>query len=181
MLRSDLPCPQRCTIRSILSRDEMAASGSCRAETHVWLFFVSSHLTLSRRMDNCYASYTTCERRTWHDYFSPLILKHNLRNTTYQPKPNHITRSHSPCRTPPKTSLTPLLATRLTSATQVRIALHLRFKFHRPNIDTDTSEASKENSKKALQELGGEDAFYGKTGEGMADGNPGNVAGGLKA
>ena len=46
---------------------------------------------------------------------------------------------------------------------------------------TDTSEASKENSRQKLQELGGEDAFYGKTGEGKAEGNPGNVAGGLKA
>ncbi|PSK51944.1 Xanthine dehydrogenase [Elsinoe australis] len=53
---------------------------------------------------------------------------------------------------------------------------------HKANLSNpNTSEASKENSKKALQELGGEDAFYGKTGEGMADGNPGNVAGGLKA
>ncbi|KAF4556370.1 Conidiation-specific protein 6-like protein [Elsinoe fawcettii] len=53
---------------------------------------------------------------------------------------------------------------------------------HKANLSNpNTSEASKENSRQALKELGGEDAFYGKTGEGKADGNPGNVAGGLKA
>jgi hypothetical protein len=31
---------------------------------------------------------------------------------------------------------------------------------------TDTSEKSKEESKKALKALGGEDAFYGKQGKG---------------
>lgn len=37
----------------------------------------------------------------------------------------------------------------------------------RPNAShQDTSEQSKEKSKQALKELGGEDAFYGKQGKG---------------
>ncbi|KAF7846521.1 hypothetical protein BT93_L4201 [Corymbia citriodora subsp. variegata] len=55
---------------------------------------------------------------------------------------------------------------------------------HKANLSNpNTSQESKENSKQRLQELGGEDAFYGKTGEGAASegGNPNNIAGGLKA
>ncbi|ORY07277.1 hypothetical protein BCR34DRAFT_489581 [Clohesyomyces aquaticus] len=38
---------------------------------------------------------------------------------------------------------------------------------HKANISNpNTSEKSKENSKQALQELGGERAFYGKQGQG---------------
>ncbi|PSN64440.1 hypothetical protein BS50DRAFT_678546 [Corynespora cassiicola Philippines] len=38
---------------------------------------------------------------------------------------------------------------------------------HKANLSNpNTSEASKERSKKALEELGGEDAFYGKQGKG---------------
>ena len=59
--------------------------------------------------------------------------------------------------------------------------------FHqRTNSLSDTSEASKENSRKELEKLGGEDAFYGKDKKGDAApdaglGNPGNIAGGHKA
>ena len=42
----------------------------------------------------------------------------------------------------------------------------------------DTSEESKEHSRKELEKLGGENAFYGKQEE---EKNPGNVAGGLKS
>ncbi|EON67949.1 hypothetical protein W97_07446 [Coniosporium apollinis CBS 100218] len=50
---------------------------------------------------------------------------------------------------------------------------------HKANLSNpNTSEASKENSRQALEDLGGEDAFYGKKEE---EKNPGNVAGGLKA
>ncbi|KAJ9648939.1 hypothetical protein H2201_002020 [Coniosporium apollinis] len=50
---------------------------------------------------------------------------------------------------------------------------------HKANLSNpNTSEASKENSRQALEDLGGEDAFFGKK-EGKK--NPGNVAGGLKA
>ncbi|KAI9662971.1 MAG: hypothetical protein M1821_008018 [Bathelium mastoideum] len=52
---------------------------------------------------------------------------------------------------------------------------------HKANLSNpNTSEASKENSRQALKELGGEDAFYGKSYE-DPNKNPGNVAGGLKA
>ncbi|KAF2878061.1 hypothetical protein BDV95DRAFT_480341 [Massariosphaeria phaeospora] len=38
---------------------------------------------------------------------------------------------------------------------------------HKANLSNpNTSEASKEKSKKALKELGGEEAFYGKQGKG---------------
>ncbi|KAH0345155.1 hypothetical protein KCU81_g4452, partial [Aureobasidium melanogenum] len=53
---------------------------------------------------------------------------------------------------------------------------------HKANLSNpNTSDASKEHSKKVLEQLGGEQAFYGKQGEGEIDQNPGNVAGGLKA
>ncbi|GAB7341248.1 hypothetical protein MBLNU457_7525t1 [Dothideomycetes sp. NU457] len=53
---------------------------------------------------------------------------------------------------------------------------------HKANLSNpNTSQASKEHSKQVLKELGGEDAFYGKQGEGEVEKNPGNVAGGLKA
>jgi len=45
----------------------------------------------------------------------------------------------------------------------------------------DTSEESKQNSRAALEQLGGEQAFYGKQGVAEGEKNPGNVAGGLKA
>ena len=45
----------------------------------------------------------------------------------------------------------------------------------------DTSEESKQNSRAALEQLGGEQAFYGKQGAAEGEKNPGNVAGGLKA
>lgn len=45
----------------------------------------------------------------------------------------------------------------------------------------NTSASSKQHSKEELERLGGEQAFYGKQGEGDIDANPGNVAGGLKA
>jgi len=50
----------------------------------------------------------------------------------------------------------------------------------------DTSEESKQNSKQALEQLGGEDAFYGKDKQGddaptAGMGNEGNVLGGHKA
>ena len=48
----------------------------------------------------------------------------------------------------------------------------------------DTSEESKENSRKELEKLGGEDAFYGKKGDdapGAGMGGQGNVLGGHKA
>ncbi|KAF2088431.1 putative conidiation-specific expression protein [Saccharata proteae CBS 121410] len=52
---------------------------------------------------------------------------------------------------------------------------------HKANLSNpNTSEASKERSRQALEELGGEDAFYGKKGD-PTEKNPGNVAGGLKA
>ncbi len=49
-----------------------------------------------------------------------------------------------------------------------------------------TSEESKQNSRQALKELGGEDAFYGKDKQGddapaAGMGNDGNVLGGHKA
>ncbi|KAJ9626293.1 hypothetical protein H2203_003925 [Taxawa tesnikishii (nom. ined.)] len=53
---------------------------------------------------------------------------------------------------------------------------------HKANLSNpNTSDASKEHSQQVLNELGGENAFYGKQGAGEVDKNPGNVAGGLKA
>lgn len=50
--------------------------------------------------------------------------------------------------------------------------------------ETDTSEESKQNSRQALDSLGGEDAFYGKKGDdapGAGMGNNNQVLGGHKA
>ncbi|KAG9594707.1 hypothetical protein KCU77_g4900, partial [Aureobasidium melanogenum] len=53
---------------------------------------------------------------------------------------------------------------------------------HKANLSNpNTSDASKQHSKQVLEQLGGEQAFYGKQGEGEIQQNPGNVAGGLKA
>ncbi|KAH0261130.1 hypothetical protein KCU91_g14207, partial [Aureobasidium melanogenum] len=53
---------------------------------------------------------------------------------------------------------------------------------HKANLSNpNTSDASKQHSKQVLEQLGGEQAFYGKQGEGDIQQNPGNVAGGLKA
>lgn len=53
---------------------------------------------------------------------------------------------------------------------------------HKANLSNpNTSDASKQHSKEVLESLGGEQAFYGKQGEGEVSKNPGNVAGGLKA
>jgi hypothetical protein len=53
-----------------------------------------------------------------------------------------------------------------------------------PPSSPNTSEESKQNSKQALQELGGEDAFYGKKGDdapGAGLGENSRVLGGHKA
>ena len=58
---------------------------------------------------------------------------------------------------------------------------------HKANLSNpNTSDASKENSRKALEELGGENAFYGqdKQGDNAPDANmggEGNILGGHKA
>ncbi|KAK3051494.1 hypothetical protein LTR09_007517 [Extremus antarcticus] len=58
---------------------------------------------------------------------------------------------------------------------------------HKANLSNpSTSEESKQNSRQALKELGGEDAFYGKDKQGddapaAGMGNDGNVLGGHKA
>jgi len=52
---------------------------------------------------------------------------------------------------------------------------------HKANLSNpNTSEESKENSRKELEALGGEDASYGKKGD-NSEKNPNQVAGGLKA
>ncbi|KAI4103986.1 MAG: hypothetical protein L6R37_003548 [Teloschistes peruensis] len=52
---------------------------------------------------------------------------------------------------------------------------------HKANLSNpNTSEASKANSKKVLESLGGDDAFYGNEDQNVSK-NPNQVAGGLKA
>ena len=48
------------------------------------------------------------------------------------------------------------------------------------SLHLDTSDASKANSKKELESLGGDNAFYGDEDQNKSK-NPNNVAGGLKA